>query len=225
MIGVTVCVNYGHLLKRTLPVWIVGLEQCVIVTDHNDAEVDELRTDNVRLYRTDAFYRGAVFNKGGALSAAFDHLGLRDANDWLCLFDADIMPPKRWHQGLGDLKPGNLYSAPRWQADAMSDIDRPDLERIAEGPDGLCGYFLLFHATDAHLPQPPEPVFTGWQHAGNYDTVFTLRWPTRCYRMLPLRMIHVGTDRNWWGVGNAEMMRQMYAERRRRGGYEHEAVQ
>lgn len=229
MLGVTVCVNYSGLLRHTLPSWIAGLgvTECLVVTDLHDRKTVEVAEQNgAELHRTDRFYQaGAAFNKGGALAEAFASYSILERHEWICLFDADIMPPPLWHWGLETLEPGCLYSASRWQADALSDVPRHDLKQIQEGPDGLCGYFLLFHSSDLHVPQPPEPVFTSWQHAGNYDTVFTTRWPTERYRYLPLRMIHIGTERNWWGVDWPDAMEAMYRERRRRGGtYDHEAV-
>lgn len=230
MIGLTVCVNYSEVLSHVLPWWLCGLDQCVVVSDSHDTRTHSLISTycdpNVHLYVTDAFYKNAEFNKGGALAEAVENLDLLYLDEWICLFDADIMPAPLWWHALSGIEAGFIYSAPRWQADRVDDAGRHDLKPIEEGPDGLCGYFLLFNANDPHLPDRPEPIFTSWQHAGNYDTVFTMRWPHECYRMLPLRFVHIGTERNWWGVGNGQKMDEMYRKRRRRGmDWQHERVE
>ena len=163
--------------------------------------------------QTDLFYAdGAAFNKGRALDWAFAGADIK--GEWVCIFDADIIPPDDWAAGMSTLQVGTLYGAPRLQ-DGKFPIPDPPYE--------MPGYFWLFHTSDPHLPR--NPTFTSWHHAGNYDTVFKDCWPAERRVKLPFWLNHIGAPgRNWFGLGNEQRMAEMYRQRAAKGGYRHEAV-
>jgi len=218
MKGLTVSVGYAETLARTLPTWDATLDGVTVVTTPTDTATRALCAElNVPCFITRYFYtNGAAFDKGGALSEAMYNA---QPDDWWCLFDADILPPLDWRLQLPSLTPGKLYGAHRWQSD--TGIDRPDLVQL--GDLEFPGYFWLFSADDPHFPQPPEPMFTSWEHAGGYDTDFQGRWDRGDRVRLSLRLLHLGDPgKNWYGVDTGERVQEMYRERRRRGGFDHE---
>lgn len=212
--GLTVCVDYSDHLSKSLAKWQAGLDELLVVTAPRDEATQELcRVLGVRVHLTDVFWdRGALFNKGAAIAEAWRTLA---PSDWRLLFDADIEPPEDWRTAIGDLEPGFLYGAPRFDAVSGGQIGDPN----------PCGWFLIAHAADPNLQRDPV-VDDHWAHAGGYDTTLMERWPRERRRWLPLKVLHHGeTWKNWCGVGNDEAMRQLLAERRRRGGrYDHETV-
>jgi len=219
MIGVTVCVNYSHLLHLVIDRWSAGLDKLIVVTSSEDEGTHELCSyrRNVIVINADdiLFGSGASFNKGGALNMAAS-FAVRIASDWVSVFDADILPPEGWQAQVDGLTIGNLYGSFRYKKSGEREPD-PDYE--------WPGYFWIFHSSDTHIP---SPIFTSWKHAGNYDTIFHKNWPNENKVRLDLRLTHLSVPgKNWWGVGNENKMREMYEERARRGGmthYDHESI-
>lgn len=224
--AMTVCVNYADLLAKSIDRWLEGCESLTVVTLPHDRDTHELcwprmdATKKLSVFSTTAFTRdGASFNKGRAMEQA---LGNVPWEDWILFFDADILPPADWLDQLRrmNLKPGKLYGSWRWQ-------DRLNGQRIRDRE--YPGYFQLIHSSDPRAQD--RPLFdTSFLHAGNYDTVFQNRWgdggdgPHK--ERLPLRLVHLGSLGNWWGRGPDAMAKlgRMYAERRRRGGWQHERI-
>lgn len=210
-------VGYSKKLKIGLPLWLQGCDQIYVVTDKNDKETYSITklSKKIFLYSTEVFYeKGASFNKGKALNEIYELLNIK--SKWMCIFDSDIVPPKKWNETIIPfLKFGNLHSAPRFQ----------DGEKfIPDNPYEMAGYFWIFHSEDPHIPRCP--TFTSWKHAGNYDTIFRNNWLRSERTILPLKLNHIGNPgKNWWGIGNTEKMTKMYEERRKRNGdYMHESV-
>ena len=225
--GLTVSVGYAVELALVLPAWLEGLARVFVVTAPDDEAtlaVCSSAGPAVVPIVTDAFTRNdASFDKGGALAEAYR--GIQWAGEWRLLFDADILPPRRWAGALDGAECGNLYGAPRYQCDDLGDIPRADLRRIPDPADEMPGFFWLFHKDDPHLPGPDAPMFSSWKHAGCYDTEFKARWCADSRRRLDIRLLHLGAPgRNWWGVGEGTKMATMYQERRERGGYQHERI-
>jgi len=216
MIGITVSVGYADKLRQTLLTWQKGLDLVYVITDDNDNDTAEVaEVIEAVTHRTSVFYdNGATFNKGGAMDELIKFFPVMEYSGWVCVFDADILPPVNWHECMSTLEVGNLYGAPRYQ-DGVKYIPDPPYE--------MPGYFWIFHTDDPHLPH--NPTFTSWKHAGNYDTVFKDNWPAEKRVKLPLRLNHIGQPgRNWWGIGNEGKMKDMYMERAIKRGYEHERV-
>jgi hypothetical protein len=217
--GLTVCVNYGDLLRRGLDRWHVGLDRLVVVTSPADKGTQELCDQyNVEWYATDIFYaNGAKFNKAAAMAEAIKYCDLRHQAEWLLMFDADIVPPKNWREQVENLRPqmGFVHGAKRWYvpeniSDAM--LDLPSSRPISSV--SVIGFFMLFHTNDPRLG--PNPIFDlHWPHAGNYDTVFARKWPSHCHRILPIQFLHLGEERvNWTGRGKKDETLNMLKQRR-----------
>lgn len=213
----TICVDYAPQLARSLSLWAAGCDRLLVVTAERDAATRELcEQHGVPVLLTDVFWdRGAKFNKGAGISAGFDHLQSERPSEWHLFFDADIIPPPDWHAQLEKhrVTPGRLYGSDRF-------LENGRLIREGE----LAGCFHLAHASDPAMAVRPI-VDTHWTHAGNYDSTFQCRWPNSLRVKLPLRMTHVGDPfRNWCGVGNAAGMGELWAARRRHGGWQHERI-
>ncbi|HYT73896.1 MAG TPA: glycosyltransferase family 2 protein [Vicinamibacterales bacterium] len=220
--GMVVCVNYLDVLQVGLSRWLSGLNSLTVVTAPGDA-AEKLTDPKIKVVVTDAFYRnGAAFNKGLAMEEAIASVPW---DDWVLLFDADIVPPMEWYREARGCRRQTLYGAYRFQVDAPGEVDRKDLPDIPDGKYELPGFFQLFHVTAPAVQR--KPIFeANWLHAGNYDTHFQARWPQNYRVKLPIRLAHIGATGNWWGRGPeaASKMKAMYEERERRRGYRHEVV-
>jgi hypothetical protein len=207
--GVTVSVNYADLLAQSIAGWAAGLESLTVITDKEDSETFELAAAyNANIAVTESFYAdGAAFNKGRAQQEVWRFI---PKHEWILLFDADIIPPMFWNVLLGELQPGFLYGAHRYDEHGA---------RIPDDTHGY-GYFQLFHGQDP-LAQV-DPFFdTWWTHAGNGDSTILLRWRDRglLAPALPLTLLHVGgPSHNWYGRGKESEFERMQQERARRGG-------
>jgi len=221
--GLTVCVNYADLLALSIERWVHSLASLTVVTDLQDAATAALaEAHGCRVFRTNVFYEcGATFNKGAAMEQARQQMPWQD---WILFFDADIIPQADWISAADHwLVPGNLYSARRFDAPTPEDIEAPGLRPITTDGIGV-GYFQLFHSGDPKVQQTPPLLETWWKHAGVYDCNFMHRWNPRERHLLPIRLVHVGPRDNWWGRGNTEAFATMQAERKVRGGWQHERI-
>jgi hypothetical protein len=211
--GLTVCVDYADLLGRSLPRWAAGLDDLVVVTAPRDAATLELcRECGVRTLATDVFWdRGAAFNKAAAMELG---LATLPQDEWVLLFDADIIPPQTWRQQveLSNCRPGRLYGARRHEEGGQP---------INDGE--LAGFFQLWHGTDPAAQD--RPLLGSWSNCSAYDSEFMRRWPPERRFILPLDVTHVGRPgQNWCGRGRSAEMMRMFFERARHGGYRHEQL-
>lgn len=218
IVGWTVCVGYSQELQACIEQQLEGLSKLVVVTtpdDHHTRDLCASYPGHVHRFATDVFYRnGAHFNKGLALDTATEQLGI--GPDWNLLIDADIQPLKGWRAALEaqDLGSGNVYGMRRAQK-KLPQIMLPDQQPA--------GYWMLWHCDDEHTAE--KPLFTSWQHAGCFDSVFVERWPKRMQRWLDGYVFHLGEPgKNWCGVGRQDLMTEVMRERAKRGGWQHERV-
>ena len=197
---------------------------------------------------------GAAFNKGAALeearAAEYPPEGLKPsggyAADWLLLFDADVLPERGWRRVAECAVPGCIYGAHRYQAPIEGIDDRSPLRAWIDAlcptedgldgcpilgvlPDEVPGCFQLFHPSDPLIAQRTPVIPTDWSHAGDYDTEFCRLWPAERRVRLPIRLLHLGEPGTYWhGVAPRDEAKQriaaMHAERRRRGGWQHERL-
>jgi hypothetical protein len=222
--GLTVSVNYAEELSKTLPNWVPGLSSLAIVTDLNDCKTPLVASGfaNVNLHRTNVFYEsGAVFGKSQAMEEARQRMPWEE---WILFFDADILPPIDWHQKVmsAAVRVGFLYGVRRRECRDVADTDKPDLPYPHHDMAGL-GYFQLFHSTDPAVQD--SPLLKPFRNASGYDCEFRRRWSSEKIKQLPFEVIHLGCNRrNWCGKGNDKAMTEMWAERRRQGGWEHEKM-
>ena len=227
--ALTVCVDYAEYLAQGLKRWHIGCERLVVVTSSRDQDTIELcRQHNVITHITDIFYAGgAVFNKGAALAEAAAVKKLWQPRDeWLLTFDSDIVPPEDWRKQLEkfNLQPGTLYGSYRF-AGKINEYGVLPGERMPPVDEAVIGFFTLFHAQDPRLPHGGPLFELVWPHAGNYDTVFTWRWPRCRQYVLPLALAHLGEAKtNWAGRGKEEVLKQIMAARKTRQWREHERL-
>jgi len=214
MIGLTVCVNYSDYLSQTLEVWSGSLSEIIVITDLQDWQTVQVaqKFGNVSTFSTDRFYEnGASFNKAGAMNQAIETV--RGEDDFICIFDSDILPPMDWKNQLPRLDKNMLYGAHRWEKG----------ERLNEKE--FPGYFWIFHLQGQRIPKRPNPMFTEWKHAGGFDSDFQSLWPRHERIRLDIRLLHLGTNgQNWWGRGTSHKMKEMYQKRREVGTYDHERM-
>lgn len=231
--GLVVSVNYADCLALSIGTWQQSLTSLTVVTDSKDTETAALaQRFGANTFITDVFYeRGAKFNKGAAMEAARKVMPWQD---WCLMFDADVIPEPHWLAVLegANITPGALYGARRFQAavsikEARQQLaERRLMEFIKQGArpiaDAPCdgGYFHLFHTSDPVVQVPPgaDLLETCWSHAGVYDSKFKMRWPGDKWKVSPVQLVHIGERENWTGRGDREGMKQLLADRAKRGG-------
>lgn len=204
--GLVACVGYAPRLELGLERWRDGLEQLLVVTSLDDVDTLALCMRlGVQVLSTDAFHRdpAAYFNKAAALEEGFAYL---DPQDWCLFLDADVVPPPDWRQRLDGMKvtPGHIYGARR----------KLEPGQVDKGHGEQAGYFQLWHCRDPVAQS--RPLLGSWVSCASYDTMFLRRWamPNRVF--LPLELTHVGeVGANWCGLGNAEGLAALHAERDR----------
>lgn len=201
--AVTVCVDYGDLLKRTLPQMLRVFDHVTVVTHYSDVETQAIvrilrgEGERVHAHLTDAFYHDECeFNKGRAIEEAFSRM---KRVGWFAVVDADVAVPDYVKPNLTGLDETCLYSARRRRAE-VDDFDAKwgdwaDCPLMNDTEHG--GWLQVFHANAAgDAPWYP----TVWKHAGGCDSGFMLKWPRGKRRWLPCDVIHYGDDGvNWHG--------------------------
>lgn len=210
--ALTTSVNYSEELRRGVERWRKNFASWTIVTDFADHATAALAKEyGLQLCRTNSFYAdGATFNKGRAMSQAFETM---PGEDWVLFLDADVYPESEtWFDELKihDPQPGFLYGC--WRYDEHGN-------RIKDDTHGY-GYFQLFHSTD-ELAQVRPIMQIDWEHAGNADSFFMLSWRRvgRLAAALPIRLVHPGGPNHaWYGKAHPEKYKAMERERMRRGG-------
>jgi len=205
---------YAAILDRSLSLWFPSANSVTIVTSERDKQTNLVAEKHgCIVHNTDIWWaKGAHFNKGAAMEEARSQT--MPWSDWCLFADADIVPPTDWHQTVVNHNPhaGRLYGARR---------SRENGSPINDGD--IAGCFQLFHTSDPAAQE--RPLLTGWQHAGNYDSVFMMRWPGGMRQFLDLKLVHVGeTGVNWFGVGKSNELKSIRDDRKRQGGWRHEQV-
>ena len=220
--AVIVCVDYGDILRVTLPYNKPLFNNLVVVTAPHDYETQDLcKYYNVCCVVTDKFYEdGAVFNKAKGINEGFKRL---TKIDWVLHLDADIMLPANFRQ---------ICKEEQLQKDAIYGIDRVNvigkenilnllltkdtqikewtyldletefspasrLHNINKGYNCI-GYFQLFH--QSYLNQPkwyPETHTT----AARTDVAFQNQWPLNKRLLYPgIIGYHIETEESENGV-------------------------
>lgn len=123
--AVSVCVDYGDLLKLSIPFNRHLFDKWVIVTSPDDKETQDLcKYYKVEHVVTDKFYEnGDKFNKGKAINEGLKKL---KRTDWIVHLDSDLILPANFRQ---------ICKEDQLQKDAIYGIDRVDVvgdEKIFE---------------------------------------------------------------------------------------------
>ena len=97
VIAITICVNYDDILKNMLEQNSKFFDVWYIVTSAQDKNTQQLiikaSLKNVRMLLFDGFYKGAKFNKGGAICFAQTYIEKNHTNPVILILDADIYLP------------------------------------------------------------------------------------------------------------------------------------
>ncbi len=207
MNAITTCVGYDDLLAITLAKNARHFDLVLVVTTPEDTDTQLVvqQVPNAQSFPTRTFYTdGAKFNKGMALECGLD-FGL-GRSGWICIFDADTLMPDE--MDLSGIRPGFLYSPFRRMCETKSQFYQclDYWPRLPPGPERLnheyAGYFQLFHADDAYLPDPEMFPWHGaeFNTAQGCDTIFQNHWPLNCRKRLPFEVLHLGPPKvNWRG--------------------------
>jgi hypothetical protein len=203
MKGVVISVDYGDILSITLPRNAKHFEQIVVGTTPHDLLTQRVckSVPNVVCHVTDDFYKdGAAFNKGIVVESLLDIIG-RWKDEFLTIFDADILMPDDTAERLVGLRPGYLYTPHRRMLTDPSrwseSLDWRTCPRKAD--DECAGYFQHFYSNDPCLQETPW-YGIDWTSAGGPDSDFTSRWSIRRRIMLNWCVLHLGEDcKNWCG--------------------------
>lgn len=225
--AVIICVNYGDILKVTLPHNKKLFDNLVVVTDSNDKETfDICKYHQVQCLVTDVFYEdGAEFNKAKGINEGFKKLVKLD---WILHLDADIILPANFRQICKDdqLQKDAIYGVDRvnliGKEDVMKfilnnesqisqwtymnhDTDFKSMFRLHNLNAGynVIGFFQLFHSSYLKDDTLWYPV--NHTNAARTDVGFQLKWPLEKRLLYPgIVAYHIETEEspkgmNWCG--------------------------
>lgn len=122
---VTVCSNYGDLLRLGLGTNMPHFDNYIVVTDHDDTETHQLcRQFGARCVKTDLLCKdGHPFNKGAAINQGMGYF--KFAYSWRVHLDADILLPLTFGRLLRNntfLEQDCLYGADRFDVIGMENV-------------------------------------------------------------------------------------------------------
>jgi hypothetical protein len=130
--AISISVDYGDYLRRTLPVKVKQFDRYVVVTASHDRLSQQVAKEcGADLVVSDICYEdGDAFNKGRLLNEGLKHL---DLSDWICFTDPDIFFPPWWREKINDLvlNPGCLYYSQRRQL-LPAGPEQPNWHRLHE---------------------------------------------------------------------------------------------
>lgn len=226
---VQVCIDYGDILRYTLPENLPLVDDVVILTSEDDDETREVcRRHSVRCVFSEEHRRGGPFNKGRLIQRGFDQIS---AADWVLHMDADIVLPHRFRDLLDWAHPDEscIYGADRCNLvgyDAWRKLkaekgrwDNHSYQNYLRLPEGVgarwvsrhhgyvpIGFFQLAHGSemrDRGVHVKAYPYHHG--DAARADVQFALQWDRRHRRLLPeVVVLHLESEpapmgSNWAG--------------------------
>jgi hypothetical protein len=227
--AVSVCVGYGDILARTLPLNRPHLDSLTVVTKHDDTETQEVCAKyDTRVVTTHAFGPNGGFCKGAGINVALNEL---DLDDWVLHLDADTLLPIHARQLLERraLDPACIYGADRINLVGETDFSAHVTERRRQEPPRTfgtegwwvntircvfyghggwipCGFFQLWNPAGSGVRRYPEDRITAEpSHAGNTDLQFAAQWPLERRVLLPelllghLQSEQIGPGADWHG--------------------------
>lgn len=205
----TISVNYGDILRYTLPRMLANFDRVIVVTDIADEETREVvATHGTELLVTDAFYAaGAPFNKGLATQQGIAKLQL-GKQDWLALVDSDIFLPKDIRGYLRHKARCTMHGCVRRMCEtpeAWEGLQRTgNRGRYSRAKNDrklgfVLGYFQFFslHGFRRFFPKG-YPAAPRYNTASKVDMDFARAWSAQ--EWLPFDCIHLGPEQvNWAG--------------------------
>lgn len=196
VVAIVVSVNYTDFLRRSLPLLEAACDVVIVVTQEGDDAADLCRAHDVTCYAYSGWqYRGAEFNKSGAVSKIQEMAHETYPDSWVLIADADCEVPM-------DLR--ETIDATVLDVDTLYGIRRVDFHTPAEYaaakaryyPFPFSGYFQLYHKKSAYYPQ--------WSATASHcDCIFREHFEK--WHLLPGHVYHLGHESvNWSGRKSQE---------------------
>lgn len=231
------CVDYGDYLAITLPQTKRWFEAITVLTAPADTETIALaEREGASLHITSAWNEnGARFNKVAAINSFLDQLSLYGTDSWVLFLDADILLKEDLRPDIASLNPRGLYSIKRRMCETELEwrelitgkrrVDELPLyvpgvvngkvwkHRPTDNPAALCGYFQLWHATEAAgMKRMPHS-----SNAASYDVLFAFSFPDALRSFIPGReLLHLGPRKTNWD-GRVSPLWNLTEDERSRG--------
>jgi hypothetical protein len=183
--AITICVNYADYLKLTLPENLDFFDTCLVVTDYNDKETEEIcsKYEQVTVLKTDAFYKNnAPFAKSAGINAG---LKLLPKDEWVVHWDADMLVGKNFEsvKKLTKLDQTKLYGPHEKLHTQKNEMG----SNHHSGGTACAGFFQLFHASQLDkVGGYPETS----KDCSCDDTLFSLQFNSVSY--IDFQIFHLG---------------------------------
>lgn len=183
--GLTVCVDFGDRLEKTLPENIKHFASYTVVTIERDTETQAIaRRCGAHVLITHSLYqRGAKFDKGLAINDALRQLYEEHPDEWMCHIDADVVLP-------ADLK--IQLAGAKLSPDCIYGMRREGNSLKERWNNPISGFFQLWHASVRRF-------YRSHIDAGFSDIWFRDEWPKEKQIVLPLVAKHLGEPGRDWG--------------------------
>lgn len=202
IIAITVSVNYDDILKHIITQNAQFFKEWLIVTSPDDTATKTVIKDsclsNVDIIYFDKFKHNAVFNKGGAIRIAQDHVYKKykkNANKTsILILDSDIFLPCNLIDVINSVNLENdaIYGVgERYDYHTLEDfLKRQNGNKYACGYD-IVGFFQLYKFNSRYK-------YNNSNDCGGVDNDFRELFPNK--RHLKLSVLHLGKDGiNWHG--------------------------
>ena len=199
IVAITVAVNYADILKHVLNQNSTFFKKWVIVTSPDDVQTMSLINNsnkaNIQLLIYNDFYiKGSMFNKGGALRFAQEHVYHNYKNENVLILDADILLPINFLKKLPlRVENNTLYGVSErldyWSVDDFNNDINPHLH---SGSKQFVGFFQLYKQSAAYKYERSV-------NCSKCDDKFRNMFKKKI--LLDLSVKHLGRPRgNWDGV-------------------------
>jgi len=213
------CVGYADFLAITLPETKRWFKAITVLTSPDDSEtIAFAKHEGVELYITGVWHEnGATFNKAAAINSFLDQRNLDGTDSWVLFLDADILLLSNPHPDIANLNPKGLYSIKRrmceteqeWRKLCAGQLCVDDLplyvpevvngkvwkHRPTNNSAALCGYFQLWHITNAIGMKRMPPS----SNASSYDVLFAFSFPEALRLFIEGReVLHLGPRKTNW---------------------------
>ena len=198
--AVIVCVDCDDFLEITLPLNKKFFDNILVITSPNDTNTQKVCKENgINCIITNKFYEnGDVFNKGRAITEAFNSLKYKE---WVVHLDADIIIPDKFLDlNLNKLDKNVLYGGQRTFVWTYSDLLKlqsgekktSDFKTI---PGEGCGFFQLFNFQSRAIKQSnSNDIYPSFPNAGESDILFLKKFHPDVVSVgkLDMNCIHLG---------------------------------
>jgi len=197
IIGVTVSVNYSDILAFMLRQNAKFLHKWYIVSSPEDIKTAELlrasNLENVELLIYHGFHEnGAVFNKGGAVQFAQNHIENNYTGANILLLDSDIYLPDTFTDKLPACIEDNILYGVRERLDywTVEDYVKNQNPRPYRHGDAFVGFFQLYKQNTYKYPSSYS--------CSDCDNLFSRMFGNHIH--IEISVKHLGKEGdNWYG--------------------------